>query len=253
MRYVDPATVVSKHLQGHPAPSWKIAIMCFHSKAKTELLARYFRGQLLGYRVFSKCDETVVYEAKISGETIGILGWCTGGGPMVASIIEELAALEVKYVIGIGAAASITHNILIQDVVLPIELLVNDGTSRYYVGEKSNIYIQPEMYTLFQLVQKEVRFNVKEVKAATVEALYRQDAAMLQPWINQGCEIVNWELTPFYAVSKSCGIKCIWYGHISDMEVNGNWNDWYCDRISSFMDSLCLCKKTILHLTERKL
>ena len=253
MRYIDPSRVVHQHLQNRLPPKWRIAIMCFHSKGKTEIIAEAFHGRLLGYRVFSKCDESVVYETDIAGETIGILGWCTGGGPMAASLIEEVRAIGVKYIIGIGAAASISHSVKIQDLILASELLVTDGTSRCYVGERSLVNIHPEMLQLFRGVIKELCLNVKEVRAATVDAMYRQTEQLLQPWRDRGCEVVNWELTPFYVACEICGIKSLWYGHVSDKEIEGKWDDWYCDRMKAFTDSVWICEKLILRLVEEKI
>lgn len=224
--------------------------MCFHSKYKTRQLAKEFDAELLGYRVFSKCDETVVYETELNGIKIGILGWCTGGGPLVASLVEELSVIGVEYIIGIGAAASIDKSVFIQDLILATELLVNDGTSKCYIEDKPVIHINPEMRKMFLDICKERKQPVKEVKAATVEALYRQNEALLQAWRNQDCQIVNWELTPFYASCKVCDIKCLWYGHISDVEIDGIWNDWYCNRIQVFQDSINLCKSILSYLVK---
>lgn len=250
LRYVDPVRVVQQHLKNNPIPQWEIAIMCFHSKHKTHIIADRFHAKLLGYRIFSKCDENVVYQAEIEGKFIGILGWCTGGGPLVASLIEELAAIGVKYIIGIGAAASITKNISVQEIVLATELLVNDGTSKCYIADRPVIHIHPQMEQLFRVAANEFNLQIREVKAATIEALYRQDDKLLQPWRNNGCEIVNWELTPLYAASETCGIKCLWFGHISDVEVDGRWNDWYCNREHGFNNCIELCKKVMQHLVR---
>lgn len=245
MRYVSPYKVVEEHLQNNPKPSWDIAIMCFHSKKKTKKIAEKLGGKLLGYRVFSKCDEHVVYEAVIGGEKIGILGWCTGGGPLTASLIEELNVLDVKIIIALGAAASINKFIRKNQMIALVELLVNDGTSKQYIKERPIIHINPYILKSLRKVLENKNIEVKEVKGATIEALYRQDEALLKPLRNEGCEIVNWEITPFYAVSEVCNIKCLWLGHISDVELEEVWDDWYCDRDKQLENELNICEELI--------
>lgn len=245
MRYVSPEKVVAEHLKDNPMPSWHIVVMCFHSKEKTKKIADSLGAKLLGYRVFSKCDEHVVYEAVIHGEKIGILGWCTGGGPLVASLVEELSVLGVKIIVGLGAAASISKSVHKNDIVVATELLVNDGTSKCYIKDRPVIHIDPYILKTIRIVSEGNGKPVKEVKAATVEVLYRQNEELLKPWRDKGCEIVNWELTPLYAASQVCNMKCLWLGHISDVELDEVWNDWFCDRNLKLSESLCLCTQLI--------
>ena len=250
MRYVDPHIVVEKHLNGRQMPKWTIAIMCFHSKEKTLVIAKQFGATLLGYRVFSKCDESVVFQAKLNGVTVGILGWCTGGGPLVASLVEELAVLGVKYIIGIGAAASITPKIDIQSIVLATGYQLNDGVSCCYDPISKESHIDPYMYLIFSKVMQRMTCKVLDVKAGTIEAIYLQDERVLAPLRKENCEIVNWEISPFYTVSNHCKIKALWFGHISDLEFKGKWIDWYCNRENTFQECISICMKVVELLIE---
>lgn len=249
MNYVNPRIVVENHSKGFEIPKWHVAIMCFHSIEKTLFIARSFAAKPIGYRLFSKCDKNMVFESVINNKKIGILGWCTGGGPMVASLIEELATTGVKYVIGIGAAASIVNTIQQNKIIVPTKLLVNDGVSKIYC-KKEYIEIDPKIRTLIRSIMIKERIDYFEVKGATIEALYRQDEKMLNPWRKQGIQIVNWELTPFFSTSEVCGINCMWIGHISDVECERVWKNWYLDRKNTFEEVVKISKLLICRMLE---
>ena len=249
MYYVNPEKVVMNHVKENEIPQWDIAIMCFHSVEKTFKIVNYLGGRKIGYRLFSKCDSNMVFETEINHCKIGILGWCTGGGPLVASLIEEVKITGIKWLIGIGAAASIVDYIGRNEIILPTEIICNDGVSKYYCNE-NEIRIDKKIYTLVKQVLYEENWKYYEVKGATVEALYRQSEKMLQPWRNQNVQVVNWELGPFYSVSKECNIKCAWLGHVSDIEYEGKWLDWYSNREQITEKVMKICKTVIVAITE---
>ena len=250
MNYINPRIVVENHSKGFGIPKWHAAIMCFHSIEKTNFIVRSLDAKPIGYRLFSKCDENMVFEAVINNKKIGILGWCTGGGPMVASLIEELSVTGVKYVIGIGAAASIVNTVKRNEIIVPIKLLVNDGVSKVYSKAKY-IKMQQRTRSIIRRVMLEEKIDYREVKGATIEALYRQNERILQPWRKKGIQVVNWELTPFFCTSKACGINCMWIGHISDVECNNIWENWYTNRKNIFEKVVKISKLLIYEVLER--
>lgn len=247
MYYIRPEDVVKNHVKENEIPQWDIAILCFHSIEKTMYIVNYFEGRKIEYRIFSKCDCNMVFEAVIDNRKIGILGWCTGGGPLVASIIEEISVTGVKWLLGIGAAASIINEIKRNEIILPTNIYMNDAVSKYYY-DQDWIKIDKEMYSLVNKAMVDTKYL--EVKGATVEALYRQCESMLKPWRDQGAQVVNWELGPFYAVSQVYRIKAAWIGHVSDVETKAVWKDWYIDRKSVFYDVIAICKTIISKIVE---
>lgn len=245
MFYINPEMVINNHVKNNRIPNWRIAIMCFHSIEKTRKIVEYFNGKCFSYRIFTKCNVDMVYEAEFNGEKIGIMGWCTGGGALVASLIEELKVTGVKWIIGIGSAASIVNQIKKNDMVIPTRVILNDGVSKVY-SDKKVLEIDKDMYKIVEKIFINHKTIYHKVIGATVEAIYRQDEKMLNAWRKEGAEIVNWELGPFYAVSKKCGIRSIWIGHISDVETRERWQDWYSERNNeTFLKILSDCKLII--------
>lgn len=247
MYYIRPEEVVKNHAKENEIPKWDIAILCFHSIEKTMDIVNCFNGRKVGYRLFSKCDCNMVFETVMDNRKIGILGWCTGGGPLVASIIEEISITGIRWLIGIGAAASIVNNINRNEIIFPTNIYINDAVSKYYY-DHDWIKIDKEMYYLVCKIMGDTKW--REVKGATVEALYRQCESMLKPWRDQGAQVVNWELGPFYAVSQAYGIKAAWIGHVSDVETKAVWKNWYIDRKSVFYHVINICKIIISEIVE---
>ena len=252
MRYVVPEKVVKKHLKNNKMPKWRVAILCFHSLEKSKKIVKFFNGKLVGYRIFSKCNENYVFEANINGENIGILCWCTGGGPLVASIIEELSVIGVEYILGIGAAAAINHSVSKYDLIIPTIFQITDGTSKCYESNLNQIYMEDNIIKMIKKIEHEKNIFLKEVKAATIDALYRQTEESIMKLRNDKCDIVNWELTPFYLVSKACNIKSAWIGHISDVEINGVWDDWYCNRSKLLNEILVLAEAIVFEFLKSR-
>lgn len=251
MRYIQPEKVVRGHAKTNIIPCWDVAIMCFHSVEKTRQIVDFFKGIPIGYRLFSKCDCNMVFQTQIGNCIVGILGWCTGGGPLVASLIEELTVTGVQWIIGIGAAASLKVELKKNTLIFPTKLIVNDGLSKCYTDQKM-IQIDDIMKDIVLKTMQHEKINFSEVTGATVEALYRQDENMLSPLRNQGAEVVNWELTPLYAVTKCYGIHGIWLGHISDIECNEIWDDWFEDRNQAFLQCVIFSNALMREISRSK-
>lgn len=249
--YVTPEKVVKNHAKGNKVPEWDAVVMCFHSIDKTMDIVKTLGGKEVGYRLFSKCNIDMVFEASINNLKIGILGWCTGGGPYVASLIEEIKVTGIKWLIGIGAAASIVNELDRSDLVISKEVIMNDGTSRFY-SDKRTVTVDEQLYEITTEVAKRYGYKFFSTTGATVEALYRQSEALLSSFRKENVQIVNWELGPFYAVSNALGIRSIWIGHISDVEVKEKWIDWYSNRESAFKKAITICVGVLLELSKVK-
>lgn len=71
MYYIRPEDVVKNHAKENTIPKWDVAILCFHSIEKTMYIVNCFNGRKIGYRLFSKCDCNMVFEAVIDNLKIG--------------------------------------------------------------------------------------------------------------------------------------------------------------------------------------
>jgi uridine phosphorylase len=79
------------------------------------------------YGLEHSIDIPQVYEATIDRHRVGVVSRCIWGGPQAAILVEELAELGVKYMIGYGAAGGI-----VPDLPQGTQIVVSniDGISR---------------------------------------------------------------------------------------------------------------------------
>jgi len=228
-RYIDPAALVRHRLGGRPSPPWRTAVVAFRDHGGTRQIARAFRARpwyhrMLGAsnQVRSRCD---VFEGRVNGRRVGIAGYCGWGGPQTAILVEDLAAIGVRQVIGIGACGGIVPALPRGAVVAVDRALQTDGTSRAYARGTSRA--DPGLLQTAVREARKAGIPLSVATCATVDAIYRETPAAVRGWRRLGAEIVNMETTPFYAAARACGVKALWLGYVSDRLLGEAWDDWY--------------------------
>lgn len=244
-RFITPEKLIARRFcDQRDVPSWDAAVLCFRDLKGSEALIQALSGQPVGRKVFWGMEETGtfpnVYTAEVDGKRIGIVARCVWGGPQASILVEELSAMRVPVVIGYGAAGSLDAT-LSRGSQLAIELaLASDGTSGYYGTGP----FQPDEALL------DSGISVPRVTAATVDAVYRETPMVLNKWKAHGARVVNMEVAPFYAAAKTCGIRALWLGHVSDVLV-GDWEDWYVERRDMNAGTIENCLAVIRTLKPR--
>jgi purine-nucleoside phosphorylase len=227
-------------------PKWRIGILCFRDHKGSQALIAAVKGKAIRRKVLwgiePSSDLPQVYEASIYGNSTGIVARCTWGGPQAAILVEELAEMRVEFLIGYGAVGSIDSDLLQGTQVIVSKALPTDGTSSHYVG----VAVGPDR-TLSALCP-----DVPEVTAATIDAVYRETPSLIRAWKAKGAQVVNMEVTPFYAAAIKCGVKALWLGHVSDVLV-GNWKHWYVDRTQMNVRTIANCVSVIAGIKRKKI
>ncbi len=268
MRYITPEALIKNRLGSNPLPQWFAAILCFQGPKNSQPLVQEFNAQPLGYSIFLGLGESQVYEVIVGDRRVGILTGLVGAGPQAAILVEELAYLDVKYLIGYGAAGAIDPRLPKGQQVVAKLALPTDGTSQIYCPDSKEIAADPELIELVVNVGKSLSCDIQQVTAATVDALYRETESLISTWREKGAQIINMETTPFYAASGVCGrhsrfvgeeatshemggIKSVWFGHISDRLIKGKWEDWYVDRDEMSSESARICLEFMNSLVQQ--
>lgn len=230
MRYIEPQTFVERHLAGQTKPDWQTAVICFLDRKGSSTLITKLHATPLTQRLLSidphDSEFQSTYETRINGSRLGIVSGCYWGGPQAAIITEELGYIGVKYIIGFGAAGSISRDLPKCTQITAVKGLVTDGTSRAYTKVKS-LNADPGLLQTLSSIQNMLKHTVVPTTIATVDAIYQETDKAVRKWASLGAQAINMETAPFYAASKLCGIKSLWLGYISDCLVGGGWDDWY--------------------------
>lgn len=247
--YITPDIIVKQRLGKNPIPNWDIAILCFHGEKRSDMLVSAFNAKQLGYKVFDRCGINDACECIINEKKVGIITCCAGGGT-IGNIIEELAYMGVKYVIGYGAAASIDKDIAKGTQVIVVDTLNTDGTSKVYCPHEDAIKANAKMISMAQRVSNRMAFAVLNVRGATTDTFYRETEKLIAPWRKCGAQVLNIEISPLYASAEICRIATIWIGHISDRLLpNNEWEEWFSDRDRMHNQSILFTQELIKEIT----
>jgi uridine phosphorylase len=230
MRYITPEEVMQHRFDGGRKPDWRAAVLCFRDRSGSETLVRELGAQPLGYKVLWGIDEDLTYQVATSGRHVGVIARCEWGGPQTAVLVEELAHLGVRTIIGLGMAGSIVAALPKRSLVIAGSALVTDGTSRYYTDAPAVLPDQ-ELLGIASEAARRLSLPFRQARVATVDAIYRETDALVAALAREGAEMLTMETTTLYAASAACGTRSIWIGHISDCLAGNRWDDWWDPRV----------------------
>lgn len=245
-RFITPEIVMKNRFQMNPRPSWDMAIICFRDFKGSQILVEKFNAIPLGYKVLYGIEEfegaPVVLEAEILGKRVGIITRCNWGAPQAAILVEELSTMGVRHIIGYGAAGSINTNLIQGTQLIVGSALCNDGTSKTYNKDARYVNGSVTLGSMAKQSAESLGFQLTNVSAATVDALYRETKELVSEWREEGADIINMESGAFYAASEVCGIESIWLGFVSDCLVKETWDDWHVNlgEMAEITASICL-------------
>jgi len=243
MNYIVPAKLVEKRLNGRKPPDWKLAVISFRDRKGSDGLVQAFEARPLPYTAFygqeAFAESPFVFEANVEDQQIGLITRCIWGGPQTAILVEELACLGVKYLIGYGSAGALDPALHLGQQVVASSAFANDGTSRAYT-EAVRIEADAELIEMALRSGEKIGRGLTTVTAVTVESFYRESEQLVSIWRRQGAQIVNFDVSPLYAVSRDCGVKSIWLSHVSD-RLSDKWDDWFWDRDEATRISENIC------------
>lgn len=89
--------------------------------------------------VFSHLDSSHQFIGQVGKSRI-LAVECLYGGPLSATVVEELAHYGVRKVIAYGYAGSLTADIPVGEIVLAEAAFASDGTSREYLPHADLVY-----------------------------------------------------------------------------------------------------------------
>jgi purine-nucleoside phosphorylase len=154
--FIRPDILIKNRLRDRSPPDWKLAVISFRDRKGSDGLARAFRAEPIAHTIFygqeAFAESPFVYETSLDGNKIGVITRCIWGGPHTAILVEELAQLGVKFLIGYGSAGSIDASLELGQQVVVTAAVPNDGTSRAY-GQIEKIEVDSDLKSLGRFVR----------------------------------------------------------------------------------------------------
>ncbi len=175
----------------------------------------------LGRQLLSHVNPAQQFQAAIEGRDV-LMVERVYGGPVCATVIEEMAYLGVQRVIGCGYSGSLRADIRPGDIVLAASGLVSDGTSRQYT-DAGEVHPGRGMLEAYATLDASVRGRVHPVCVWTTDAIYREYPSQVAAWARRGADVVNMDTSPLYAVSQAVGVEAIYVSVVSDHVGADEW------------------------------
>ena len=151
---------------------------------------------------FWACYHTKLYEFKLGGSKLGIIGRAVGGSFAVL-LAEQLFASGCKLIINITSAGKIEDNLRTPSYIFVNKALRDEGTSLHYLPPADFVSIRPELLSIFSLTswRKELRVRVGAVW--TTDAPYRETPGAIESAKRRGLLAVEMETASLYAFAEA--------------------------------------------------
>ena len=239
MRYITPETLLRMRFGEPPWPHWDIAVLCFRGDAGGGALADKLNARPVGAKTFYALEETAerpfVYETTLGQQRILLVQRCLWGSPQAAILVEELACLGVRVIVGFGVAGSLVETLPKGAQIVGARGVVLDGTARAYTTADTADG-DPGLLALVQRLAERQGIPLAPARIAGVDALYRETPDDVRRWLGLGVEAINMETPTLYAAAGVCGVRSVWLGHVSDTLwlATERWDSW--QRPAAFTD-----------------
>jgi hypothetical protein len=151
------------------------------------------------------------------------------GGPVSSATVEELAYYGIDTILAYGLAGGLgTRGLAMGDFYLVEDAYAADGTTPHYSLDKvidADRSLRDRALSLWPSWRGTDGATMAPVRAATGDAIYREDDAMLAGFVREGCDIVNLDSAHLYAASRTNAegrvMHAIQCGVISDVIALG--------------------------------
>ena len=239
MRYITPEALLQLRFGPPPWPGWDIAVLCFRGDGGGGALVRKLGARPVGRKTLYALEESAewpfVYEVAMGGQRIVLVQRCLWGGPQVAILVEELACLGVRVIVGFGVAGSLVETLPKGAQIVAATGVATDGTSRAYTAA-GGVAADHALLGRVRALGVAQGIPVEPVTVVTVDALYRESPDDVRRWLAAGGQVVNMETSPLYAAASVCRVQAVWLGHVSDtLWLSADrWDSW--QRPAAFTD-----------------
>jgi uridine phosphorylase len=239
VRYITPETLLRMRFGDPPWPSWDIAVLCFRGEGGGGALIDKLGARPVGRRTLYALEETAerpfVYETTLGSQRILIVQRCLWGGPQAAILVEELACLGVRVIVGFGVAGSLVERLPKGTQIVGGRAVAIDGTTRAYTSAET-VDPDPRLVALVSALAERQGIALAPARIAGVDALYRETPDDVRRWLGLGIEAINMETPTLYAAAATCGVRSVWLGHVSDTLwlTTQQWDSW--QRPAAFTD-----------------
>ena len=199
------AKLTNQMLEGWEHLGIKYGVICFEMDVREELV-KHYPSKVIG--VAKACGVTPlnIYLVDFNGVQI-ILHQGITGGPLAATVMEDLVTFGCKKVIAMGSCGVLNQEIARGHLIVPNSAVRAEGTSYHYL--KPGKYIDCPATVLNKMCKYLQSQNVPFVcgRTWTTDAIYRETQDLIDMRKAQGCVCVEMENATLAAVAEFYGVK----------------------------------------------
>ena len=176
---------------------------------------------------------TSAYRLPRTGGAVGLLGDFGIGGPVVSILVEEHAALDVRYFFSLGLAGGLQSDGRIGDIVLCTRAIRDEGVSHHYLP--ADVEAMPSRHFTEAIARELSRRGVAFQRGATwtIDTPYRETVDEVRHYRAAGVLTVEMEAAALFAVASVRGVEAASAFVLSDLLGE---TDWTPDFGAEFLD-----------------
>ncbi len=197
-----------------PAPPWLI----FCPQAS---LLRHAVKQWRGKRVPGFFGET--YLLRKSERQVAVAGGFGVGAPVVGVLVEAFAVWGVSRFVWLGIAGGLQPELTIGDLVLVETAVRDEGTSHHYLPSTPTVAADTPLTNIVQTSIAKEKLSCQKGTTWSTDAPYRETAAAVAHYQQQGVQTVEMEVAALLAVARYCQREAAALLAVSDSLAGGTW------------------------------
>jgi uridine phosphorylase len=144
------------------------------------------------------CFHTSMFVMELEGVECGIVAR-TIGGPYAVLIAEQLQAAGAKLIIGLTSAGRVSPDLPLPCLVVATSAIRDEGTSYHYLPPEREVACGSPVVALLERELSMTGWAVRSGKVWTTDAPYRETAAQLKKWAEEGVLAVEMQAASLFA------------------------------------------------------
>ncbi|MBP2364492.1 nucleoside phosphorylase [Pseudonocardia parietis] len=133
------------------------------------------------------------------------------GAPLAAMFLENLVAMGVRTVVGVGGAGALLPELTVGHAVILGSALRDEGTSFHYQPPSRTLDADPGGIEVLERVLTGAAIPWVVGRSWTTDAVYRETPQRVARRREEGCAVVDMEASALVAVARRLGIR---YGQV---------------------------------------
>jgi len=161
---------------------------------------------------------------------VAVVGNIGIGGPMTATMVEELGVLGAKEFIIVGTAGAISPSLDIGQVALIDRAIRDEGVSHHYLPPAKWVAGSADLLNIVEQAVNSAEIDYQIGSSWTTDAPYRETEVELRTYQQEGVLAVEMETATVFAICQYRNYQATALLIISDSLANLEWNPQFHDR-----------------------